>query len=575
MSKQTSILCILDGFGLIKNYQNNAIAQAKLPNIQHLFQTYPWTLGQADGQFVGLEEGLVGNSEVGHMNLGGLKLIPQLNYQITKTAEIDFDLDKSLAPDQNFDPKDFIKDHLKAGKNSTAHLIGLFSKGTVHADLRHWAGAIRATNASGIDKIILHIISDGRDVDRQSLVSTWEYFVDTYLKAVDGLEEKVSLGSLGGRYYAMDRDKNWDRVETGLESILHASENTDNVEGYQNIRNFLEKQTTKNYSEQNFDETIMPISTGKALLAGDLIWLINFRTDRFRQLVKMISDLNKDLSLNFSILSMNDYGDGRAKKGVSKDFEFDDVDGYYPVFETKPVQGTLSEAICQLGAKQLHIAETEKYNHVTYFLNGGQDKKAKGEDWQVIPSHKVKSHAEKPEMRAKEVMDYIVDCLNGVNDPYDAIIVNFANPDMVGHTGDLEAGVKSMEALDEQIGRLIPFIESGQVSLILTADHGNIEIVGELEDQPGRVDTEHNANPVPVLLAGGQFETLFSSAERLGFEIDGLDVQLAKKEESKQLHKQEWWLQSFDFPAKGLPLWVVGVLFLSLVSLTSSNENKA
>jgi 2,3-bisphosphoglycerate-independent phosphoglycerate mutase len=383
MNKHTTILCILDGFGLTPKYDNNAFAQANTPHLDKMFQTYPWILGYADGEAVGLEDGLVGNSEVGHMNIGGLKLVPQLSYQITKSAENVFAPDDTIAPDQLLDPKENLSQRF-ANHSKRIHITGLFSQGTVHADLRHWFGAIQAASQAGAEQIILHLISDGRDVDRQSLASDWQFFVNTYLSKVEDLESKITLGSLGGRYFAMDRANNWDRTQQGLDAMMYAADVDELVTGYDVIYEELKEVTEANYQLEAFDETHEPVSFGESILAGDTVWIVNFRTDRVKQFSQLLCDMNDELDLNLHILTMNDYGNGLAIVDYNADAK-----GYYPVFMSKPVQGTLSEAIEAKGLTQLHIAETEKYNHVTYFLNGGQNKKTVGEDWHVIDSHKL------------------------------------------------------------------------------------------------------------------------------------------------------------------------------------------
>ena len=215
----SKILCILDGFGLAPKSPNNAAALAKMPNFKYLLKNYFWTTLKADGENVGQEAGLVGNSEVGHMNIGGLKLVPQLSYQITKSAKNAYDLDKNITPDQLFDPKKFLTTKFE-GKNKTIHLIGLFSTGTIHSDLRHWAGAIEAACMAGSENIVMHLISDGRDSDRQSLVATWDFFVKEFEAKIKPFEAKIFLGSLGGRFYSLDRDNNWDRVVRGIFPML-------------------------------------------------------------------------------------------------------------------------------------------------------------------------------------------------------------------------------------------------------------------------------------------------------------------------------------------------------------------
>jgi bisphosphoglycerate-independent phosphoglycerate mutase (AlkP superfamily) len=683
----SKILCVLDGFGLTPKTPNNAAALAKMPNFKYLLKNYFWTTLNADGENVGQEAGLVGNSEVGHMNIGGLKLVPQLSYQITKSADKAFDLNKEIAPDQFFDPKKFLEKKFAQNESKTIHLSGLFSAGQIHSDLRHWAGAIEAAGKAGAEKIVLHLISDGRDSDRQSLVATWDYFVKEFEAKIKPFEDKIFLGSLGGRFYAMDRDNNWERVfqffvaiNTNLDSIINQLENHDknillkdvwqsiednrfkSIKEKFNISSFddesfalfmqeklanmksekkYEELTVKEYvdilksnnlqnvisqiselfdsplevigqtinvftkgfySKNIFDEHIPPFAFTH-LNKNDTIWLINFRTDRMKEFAQVLTDINDEFELNLTILANNSYGIKKEEfldedLEVSKDYlpghfgeETYKKGCYYPIFKNQPVSDTLAEYISKKGQTQLHIAETEKYNHVTYFMNGGQNKKWENEDWMVIDSNKVASHAEKPEMKAKEVTDYILDSGLG---KYDYILVNYANPDMVGHTGDIKAATTTMEFLDEQLGRLIQACEAGGHEMAITADHGNVEKVGEYDhDGKALIDTEHNANFVPLVILSEKLkvkrEELGSFVSRpeqsegsfsgLGLEIlanveklienktANIDLNLLKKTLSEQNQVDldaDSWLTNEQIPEPVLPLWCVGLILITL-----------
>ncbi len=592
---KTKVLCIFDGFGLRIKDENNCNALAKMPNFHRTLKDYYWITLDADGEAVGQEKGLVGNSEVGHMNIGGLKLVPQLSFQITKSAQSTFKLNSVVAPDQLIDPTVFLKQKFESKHESTnrisktVHLIGLFSTGSIHSDLRHWAGAIESAGFAGAEKIILHIISDGRDSDRQSLVATWEKFTNTFSGRLKPFEEKIFLGSLGGRFYSMDRDKNWDRIFLGCHywfknDIDSFIEKKCNISA-QNLRNsvsdkinqvFLKNNNVKeNYStSQNsnlenisgnlkfltgnyyfsevYDEDLYPTVYPDCLIdKGDTIWLLNFRSDRMKQMTAMLCDINKEFDLNLDILAMNDYGLG-----------IEGVD-YYPIFKTKTVPNTLAETISKQSKTQLHIAETEKYAHVTFFLNGGLEKKFVGEDWVVIPSNKVNSHAEKPEMKALEITNYILD--KGLG-KYDYVIVNYANPDMIGHTGDIQAGVKSMEFLDEQLGRLLRGIENGGHSMILTADHGNIEFVGGYKQgELHLTDTEHNASPVPCIIIDKTQTIQEVKNKLLSLDVSNID-EVLKQNNQIDLENQRGnvWLTDNQIPRLQLPLYSVGLMLLEI-----------
>jgi|GEM_PF-92409 len=670
MSSTTKILCIFDGFGLLPDSPNNCIARAQMPNLRRLLGEYYWTTLRADGSDVGQEDGLVGNSEVGHMNIGGLKLIPQLSYQITHSSGDAFDQNSEIAPDQLYDPKKFLTKTWAENPSNTKviHLIGLFSKGQIHSDLRHWAGSIEAAGKSGATQIIMHLISDGRDSDRQSLVEAWDYFIKTFHQQIKPYEKQIYLGSLGGRYFAMDRDNNWDRVAMGIMPMISykAIDPTDQgdnrpllkyfkdkyqvdlskileeykdrfekdnliIQGKYNPSNFIfttedhllfidddieERQelgqlatdiswslglrTKKYYKREVYDEFLppttfyyLPLNTANrpfdSIMPNDTVWLINFRTDRMKQFAQMLCHINIELQLNLTILSNNSYG-VKLETFLTPELEFDSIRNrfnnqpgydykpgqYYPIFKTQSVQGTLAETISSMNKTQLHIAETEKYNHVTYFLNGGADRKWPGEDWVVIPSNKVTSHAEKPEMKAIDVTDKI---LNEGLGTYDYIIVNYANPDMVGHTGDIKAGIKSMEFLDVQLGRLLELIEKDGHELILIADHGNIEVVGEHEEHSRNlIDTEHNPSPVPCIIVSRKLKLNNPDLEQNKLELikrmqslanknlTKVDLELVKEvlDQSNQVNVTKEWLTQNQIPEASWPLWYSGSLLIGL-----------
>jgi 2,3-bisphosphoglycerate-independent phosphoglycerate mutase len=630
--KKTKILCIFDGFGIGLDSTNNCITRAKMPNFRRILKEYYWTTLNADGESVGQEAGLVGNSEVGHMNIGGLQLVPQLSYQITKSAEDGYELDTK---DKLFSPKKYLEDKFVSSSNKTVHLVGLFSTGTIHSDMRHWIGSIEAAGSAGANKIILHLITDGRDSDRQSLVETWQTFVAKFETRLQPFATKLFLGSVGGRFFGMDRDKNWNRVlvhvtpwlaavakekncsipdfikqkyssdvlgksnvlmqkltdnlkemllndeqkeeleNTPAKRILEILNNGTNINLF-GIEEFLCDYSILNYKKDVFDETLIPACLHQ-IQPNDTIWLLNFRSDRTKQIMTVLCDLNNEFQLGLDILGMNDYGIEREFFG--EPLQVANINQYKPIFQTKLVQNTLAETISNLGQTQLHIAETEKYAHVTYFLNGGNEVKHPGENWIVIPSNKVESHAEKPEMKAKEITDYILD--HGLN-KHDFVIVNYANPDMVGHTGDIDAGIRSMEFLDEQFGRLLSEVEQGGHSLILIADHGNMEFVGEFQKSGKNLtDTEHNPNAVPCVIVDNKFRVnadlesnintfleqvknsdLFNN---LNIDFDLLQTVLQQK---NYKNLDDNWLSKdeiVEITKTQLPLWYAGFLLLGLM----------
>jgi bisphosphoglycerate-independent phosphoglycerate mutase (AlkP superfamily) len=689
---KTKILCILDGFGLGADSANNAITRAKMPNLRRVMSQYFWTTLGADGEDVGQEAGLVGNSEVGHMNIGGLQLVPQLSYQITNSAESNFEQQQM---DQIINPNQFLTTKFETS-SKTVHLIGLFSTGTIHSDLRHWAGAVESAGKAGAAKIVLHLMSDGRDSDKKSLVATWQYFITEFKDRLMPFEDKIFLGSLGGRFYGMDRDSNMDRTIQHLEMIFSPVDNypdgtydmyqepicnyfnnqyvkfnggeenkknwfspwlkdfytdpqKDPSKNYWNetyqtlmngetyyefedktyftyresadfihtsdfnlasekqriqylfptktvtsspyifqgnldqITNILKAVTDYNYKKRAYDENICPITSKffkddeANINPKDTLWLINFRSDRMKQTTKVLCEINQQFELNLDILAMNDFG-------IDEQFK------YLPVFKTQKVQNTLAQTIAKQGKSQLHIAETEKYAHVTYFLNGGSQDKNASEDWELIPSNKVNSHAELPDMKAKEITDYILE--QGLG-KYDYIMVNYANPDMVAHTGLIPESIASVEFLDQQLGRLIEQVEANGHSLIITADHGNCEFVGEftkksfsfsqelnkqIENIQNLTDTEHNPNPLPCIVVDQRFGkdnlNMPSFLDSLQHLDQSYRLNLNLPELSKVLEQQNYtlvdvqkWLdqsQLNQLKKDQLPLWYVGALLLAM-----------
>jgi 2,3-bisphosphoglycerate-independent phosphoglycerate mutase len=297
----------------------------------------------------------------------------------------------------------------------------------------------------------------------------------------------------------------------------------------------LETIISSSYAKQVFDESIKPFSFRK-VKSGELVWFINFRSDRSKQLTKLLADHSK--ALGYGFLTMNDYGIDWVVEGLVKNQPFS-------VFKSQPVKGTFAQKIASMGKTQLHIAETEKYSHVTYFFNGGTSERQKGEDWHLIPSNKVEKHSDAPEMKAREITDYIIDNASR----YDYVVVNYANPDMVGHCGEIYKGIEAMEFLDKQLVRLLELVDQGH-NLIITADHGNIEFVGDyIKSGQELTDTEHNSNPVPLILVTKDKQDIFKYLGSERFEGE---------EELPML--ENGWPQNFDKELKRRPLWTAGAL---------------
>lgn len=786
--KNTStILCILDGFGLAPASINNVISEAfrqkKIRHIPQLFN-YPWVTLDADGESVGQEYGLVGNSEVGHMNIGGLSLIPQLSYEITQSSCSAFQ-PTQLPRNQLATPKHIFQSCTTS--TSTIHLIGLFSTGTIHSDLRHWIGAIEAALDNSFDSIVLHLFSDGRDSDKKSLLETWKLFESQLHTKTNNINssdvtKRISLGSIAGRFYGMDRDTNWDRTEKALQAIF---KNQLMRTSFEIIYQTIESLTLEEYNKGNFDENITPTSFGQGIEKNDVMWFVNFRTDRAKQIMKKLVETHTGL-----ILGMNSYEidceheidvrtnsitlHKQSESAESNSIPIIQTKNYVPIFRTRPVQYPLARVLSELGKSQLHIAETEKYAHVTFFLNGGKDIRFKNEEWCLVPSHKVRSHTEKPEMRAEEITTAIINSLechldikeimthehdqldimnialysevvhtlqnspiDSISEPYkninlniiqstysrwahnidssqenltrkscfiynhgeivgavdygiyydlqelfvynmyilprhrkkgiasfalsyieniayahqcvhvgmccsagnvaaynlyfshgykqfqekmmewyddnnqlvvttqsqylkkeikssntlvkhhDVIIANYANPDMLGHTGDIEAAIRSMEVLDRELGRLIDSAKKGNHTLIITADHGNIEKVGKYIDSLGvdRTDTEHNSNNVPLIIISPHIQKILdphnvtsnhSSHVLSQYAFDSIEhpdsihtvVHSICSHASDNVLDVEDWLTEDQIPKAIFSLWHAGLIALYFASET-------
>ncbi|UHR02418.1 2,3-bisphosphoglycerate-independent phosphoglycerate mutase [Peptoniphilus sp. GNH] len=462
---KTAALIILDGLGLGKENENNAFYMAKTPNIDRLLKTCPHSKINASEEFVGLPKGQMGNSEVGHLNIGSGRVIYQDLLRINRAIE-----DGSL-----FCMKELL-DAMRACKreDKALHLMGLVSKGGVHSSFDHLKGLITMAKREGLKKVYIHAITDGRDVNPHSAI-----------KDLEELQEFLDSQGVGkiatviGRYYAMDRDKRWDRIEIAYELYTQGK-----GEEVSNLKDYLKK----SYEEDITDEFIKPAYLGQGKIQDkDRLIFFNFRPDRARQIV--------------SALSSKDF-DGFKRKVFPK-IEITCMTSYDKKFplpvvfkETIPTM-TLGEVISKEGLLQLRAAETEKFAHVTYFFNGGREVPFEGEDRILIPSPKVATYDLKPEMSAYELTDNLLEKIK--EDKYSLIIVNFANPDMVGHTGNTKAAIKAVEAVDTCLGRLVNALEERGGCGLITADHGNCEL---MKDENGNPVTSHTTNQVFLIMFG-------------------------------------------------------------------------
>jgi len=464
------MMVILDGWGYSKNTKGNAVAIADTPVLDRLWAEHPHTLIKTSGLAVGLPEGQMGNSEVGHLNIGAGRTVYQSLTRITKAIE-DGDF---------FENPVLVKAAERAGEpGRSLHLMGLVSPGGVHSHTDHLLALVRLAKKQGVNNVYIHAFLDGRDTPPRS--------ADGYLETLEAGLREIGLGkvaSISGRYYAMDRDNRWERVQRAYDMLtlgtgLSAGSSKEAI--------------TAAYARGEDDEfvqptNIIPDAGGAAVIhESDAIIFFNFRPDRARELTRAFTEpegVGFERKIEFDDLyfvTMTEY-----------DATFTNVHIAYP---SEDLSGTLGEYISSLGLKQLRIAETEKYAHVTFFFNGGVEEPEAGEDRVLIPSPKVATYDLKPEMSAYEVADRTVSEIR--DGKYDMIILNFANMDMVGHTGVLEAAVKAVAAVDECVGRVVDaaLIAGGQ--LLLTADHGNSE---EEITECGETITAHTTNPVRLIL---------------------------------------------------------------------------
>ncbi|SFV56075.1 2,3-bisphosphoglycerate-independent phosphoglycerate mutase [hydrothermal vent metagenome] len=450
MSKK-AILVITDGIGFCAKTEHNAFYNAKKPTYDRLFNEVPHSLIDTFGLSVGLPEGQMGNSEVGHMSIGSGRVLYQDLVKI------------SLALQEGTLESNEVLQELFS-KSDRLHLIGLMSDGGVHSHIEHFMGIVDIAAKNG-KKVFLHLITDGRDVSPTSAKSYIE-------KVKEHLSENVTIATIAGRFYAMDRDNRWERVERAYDAIVNAEPKTEmSVEAYIN----------DSYAKEETDEFVEPtaFSGYDGMQDGDAVLTINFRSDRMREMVTALADENftefERKSIKVHLATITEYD-----KGFS-----------YPVlFKKEPPKNTLAEVVSNANLRQLHTAETEKYAHVTFFLNGGIDEPYANETRVLIPSPDVKTYDMKPEMSAHEVGQAV---LSAMDEGYDFIVVNFANGDMVGHTGDFEAAKKAVEAVDAELGRIWEKAKEKDYAFVLTSDHGNCE---EMRDDEGNVLTNHTVGKV-------------------------------------------------------------------------------
>jgi 2,3-bisphosphoglycerate-independent phosphoglycerate mutase len=469
MEKKLTMLMILDGFGENPKKEGNAVKLAKTPNIDRLMKEYPNTKIAASGLAVGLPEGQMGNSEVGHTNIGAGRIVYQELTRITKSIENgDF-----------FSNEELVKAMENCKKNnSKLHILGLVSDGGVHSHIRHLFGLLEMAKRRDIEEVYVHCFLDGRDTPPAS--------AESYIQELEEKMRKKGVGKIAtvaGRFYGMDRDKRWNRIQKAYNAIVFGKGNKSSQ-----VINAIES----SYQKEVFDEFVEPtvITNGEKPVAtiedGDSVIFFNFRPDRAREITRAIVD--KEFK-EFETKKMNTYF-------VCFTNYDETMPNVHIAFKKEMIKNTLGEIVSKNGGKQLRIAETEKYAHVTFFFNGGEEKQYEGEDRILVPSPKVETYDMKPEMSAYEVTQKVVEAIN--SEKYNCIILNYANPDMVGHTGSLSAAIKAVEAVDECVGKVITAIESQKANLIITADHGNAEQM--IDYKTGEPHTAHTTNLVPLIL---------------------------------------------------------------------------
>ena len=472
MSKKPTVLMILDGYGLNDRHDGNAVYEAKTPVMDSLMAEYPFVKGNASGLAVGLPDGQMGNSEVGHMNMGAGRIVYQELTRITKEIN-----------DGDFFKNEALLAAMKNAKDndSAIHFMGLLSDGGVHSHNTHLYGLLEMAKREGLKKVYVHCFLDGRDTPPASGKG--------YIEELQAKMNEIGVGEIGvvsGRYYAMDRDNRWDRVELAYKALTQGEgvKGTDAAEAVQ-----------ASYDNEKTDEFVLPTvieKDGKPVASvqdHDSVVFFNFRPDRAREITRAFCDdefkgFEREKKLDLTFVCFTNYDDTIQNKIVA--------------FNKVQLHNTFGEYLAAHDMTQVRIAETEKYAHVTFFFNGGVEEPNKGEDRILVKSPKVATYDLQPEMSAPQVCDKLVEAIK--SDKYDVVIINFANPDMVGHTGVESAAIKAIETVDACVGRAVEAIKAAGGVLFICADHGNAEVM--VDEATGEPWTAHTTNQVPFVLVG-------------------------------------------------------------------------
>lgn len=471
MAKKPTVLMILDGYGLNDNEKGNAVKQAKTPVMDMLMEKYPFVLGYASGLSVGLPDGQMGNSEVGHINMGAGRIVYQELTRITKEIE-----------EGTFFTNEGLQDAVKNCKenNSALHLYGLLSDGGVHSHNTHLYALLELAKREGLDKVYVHCFLDGRDTPPAS--------GKDFVQALSDKMDEIGVGKIAtvmGRFYAMDRDNRWDRVERAYRAMVYGEGNPAES-GVSGVAASYDNGVTDEFVEPIVVmDNDKPVATIKE---NDSIIFYNFRPDRAREITRAFcadefDGFDRGKRMNLTYVCFAEYDVTIPNKEIA--------------FKKVEINNTFGQLLASKGMKQVRIAETEKYAHVTFFFNAGVEEPNPGEDRVLVPSPKeVATYDLKPEMSAYKVCDKLVEAIE--SDKYDVIIINFANPDMVGHTGVMDAAVKAVEAVDECVGKAYEALIKADGQMFICADHGNAEQL--IDYETGEPFTAHTINPVPFIL---------------------------------------------------------------------------
>ena len=473
--KKPIALIIMDGFGESKIAEGNAVLNAKTPNLDKLVSECPNTLIAASGMDVGLPEGQMGNSEVGHTNIGAGRIVYQ---DLTRVS-------KSIV-DGDFFTNEVLVEAMNNAKNSALHLMGLISDGGVHSHIDHLKALIKMAKEQGVENVFVHGFTDGRDVAPTSALS--------FVEDIENYMNEVGVGkfaSLSGRYYAMDRDKRWERVQLAYEVMVNGKGNT---------ATSAKEAIEKSYADDKIDEFVVPTvmvdENGQPvglIKENDSIVFGNFRPDRAREITRA---LVCDEFVGFDRPCMKTFFVCLTTYDVT-------IKNVHVAFKPQSLENTLGEYLAKNEKTQLRTAETEKYAHVTFFFNGGVEEANEGEERLLVPSPKVATYDLQPEMNAPELTEKVLSKID--EDKYDFIVLNYANPDMVGHTGIVDAAIKAVETVDTCVGKVVEKILSKNGNVLITADHGNAELMQDPETKT--TVTAHSTNPVPFIVVGEEFKT--------------------------------------------------------------------